>query len=276
MAGLLFGTSGIPESTWPKTTPEGIRRVSALGLDCLELAFVRGIYLNEAEARATAGVARNNGVRLSAHAPYFMNLNSTDPQKSRISQGILHRAARIANLCGAANLVFHAGFYMGRPPAGVYDVMKKAIGEVLEKLETDGNPITLRPEVSGKTSQFGTVEEVQHLTTDLPHVAPCVDFAHWHARSGGFNSYDEFDGLLREMEKRLGRAALDEMHIHVSGIEYGKGGERRHLPLRSSDLNYEDMLRAWRDNNIQGTVICESPNPEEDALLLKETYLKMT
>jgi deoxyribonuclease IV len=276
MTGLLFGTAGIPASTWPKTTSDGIRRVAALGLDCMELAFVHGVYLNEAEAKATTGVARNNGIRLSAHAPYFMNLNAHDPRKSRTGQGILHRAARIADLCGAANLVFHPGFYMGDPPAGVYKIIKTAMAEVLEKLTQEDNPITLRPEVSGKTTQFGTVDEVLRLTTDLAQVSPCIDFAHWHARGGAFNSFGEFNALLRDMEKTLGRAALDNMHIHVSGIEYGKGGERRHLPLQASDLHYEEILRALKEHNVQGMVICESPNPEEDALLLQETYHKMT
>ncbi len=100
-----------------------------------------------------------------------------------------------------------------------------------------------------------------------------MDFAHWHAR-GNFNSYGEFSGLLKEIEKKLGRAGLDNVHFHVSGIEYNKSGERRHLPLRASDLKYEELFRAFKDFDLKGTVICESPNPEEDALLRKEIYSK--
>jgi deoxyribonuclease-4 len=124
MAGLLFGTAGIPTSTYPQTTADGIRRVAALGLDCRELAFVRGVYLNKAEAGAVAGVARNNGVRLSAHAPYFLNFNAREDKKRRVSQGMLHNAARIAHLCGAKDVVFHPGFYMGDPPERAYDTIK--------------------------------------------------------------------------------------------------------------------------------------------------------
>jgi deoxyribonuclease IV len=275
MAGLLFGTSGIPLSTWPQTTPDGIRRIAALGLDCLELAFVHGVYLKEPEARAVAGVARNNGVVLSAHAPYYINLNARDDKKARMGQGTLHHAARIANLAGARSIVFHPGFYMGKPPADTLETMKEAIGTVLGKLEDEMNPIALRPEVSGKTAQFGTVDEVLSLTLAFPQVQPCVDFAHWHARYGAFNSYGEFTGLLKDIKKKLGPEALNNVHFHVSGIEYNQTGERRHLPLRASDLRYEEMLRAWKDFGLQGLVICESPNPEEDALLLKETYGKM-
>ena len=274
MAGLLFGTSGIPTSTHPPTTADGIRRIAALGLDYLELAFVHGVYLNKAEAGAVAGVARNNGVRLSAHAPYYLNFNPREEKKRHVSQGILHSAARISYLCEARSVVFHPGFYMGDPPEQVFQTVKKAIGEVLERMEEDENPITLRPEVSGKFVQFGTVDEIIRLTQELPQIAPCVDFAHWHAR-GNFNSYKEFSGLLKEIEKKLGRQALENVHFHVSGIEYNKCGERKHLPLRASDLKYEELLRAFKDHGLTGAVICESPNPEEDALLLKETYEKM-
>ena len=271
---MLFGTSGIPRSTYPPTTADGIRRVAALGLDCLELAFVHGVYLNKAEAGAVAGVARNNDVLLSAHAPYYLNFNPREDKKRRVSQGILHIAARISNLCNAQDVVFHPGFYMGDPPEQAFQTIKQAIGEVLKKLAEDDNHITLRPEVSGRFVQFGTVDEILRLTQELPGLAPCVDFAHWHAR-GNFNSYGEFTGLLKEMEKKLGRGTLDAVHFHVSGIEYNKAGEKKHLPLRASDLHYEELLRAFKDYDIQGKVICESPNPEEDALFLKDIYYKM-
>ena len=152
MAKLLFGTAGIPESTWPKETGEGIRRVAALGLDCMEVEFVQGVYLDEAHARAMAGIARNNKIRLSVHGPYFLNFNAHQRPKLHSSQGMLHKAARIANLCGASSIVFHPGFYLGDPPEQVYQTVKTAIGEVLDKLKADDNSITLRPETAGKPS----------------------------------------------------------------------------------------------------------------------------
>ena len=275
MSGLIFGTSGIPESTRPETTRDGIRRVATLGLQCMELAFVRGVYLREPEARAVAGVARNNHVQLSAHAPYYLNLNSADPEKLAATHKRILSAARIAHICGASGVVFHPGFYMGGRPETVYEKIRDELSGLLSKLEEDDNPILLLPEVSGKVSQFGTVDEILRLSAELPRTAPCLDFAHWHARSGNFNSYAEFEGLLRDMEKKLGRAAVENIHIHISGIEYGPRGERKHIPLRESDLRYEEMVRAWKDRGIGGRVICESPNREDDALFLQELYHKI-
>ena len=275
MATLLFGTAGIPQSTWPQETGEGIRRVAALGLDCMEIEFVHGVYLDEAHAKAVAGIARNNKIKLSVHAPYFLNFNARELPKLHSSQGTLHKAARIARLCGAENIVFHPGFYLGNPPEQVYDTIKNALEDVLGKLKADDNPITLRPESAGKPTQFGTIDEITRLSLELTNLAPCIDFAHWHARGGGNNSYEECSGLLAALKKDLGGTALTEMHIHLSGIEYGKHGEKKHLPLRSSDLKYEQLLRALKEHGASGTLICESPNREEDALLLKETYQKV-
>jgi deoxyribonuclease-4 len=275
MANLLFGTAGIPLSTRPQETGEGIRRVAALGLDCMEIEFVEGVYLDETHARAMAGIARNNNVRLSVHAPYYLNFNAHEKSKLHASQGLLYKAAKIANFCEAKSVVFHAGFYLGDPPEQAYQAIKASLQSVVEKMEEDGNPIMLRPESSGKPSQFGTIDEIASLSNELPGVSPCIDFAHWHARNGGNNTYEEFCGLLRDLKKQLGESALHDMHIHISGIEYGKSGEKKHLPLLASDMRYDDLLRALKDYKVSGTVICESPNREEDALLLKESYRKV-
>ena len=73
----------------------------------------------------------------------------------------------------------------------------------------------------------------------------------------------------------MGRNALDNMHIHISGIAYGKHGESKHLVLGESDFNYEELLRALKERGVSGVAICESPNLEEDALLLQQTYQEL-
>jgi deoxyribonuclease-4 len=275
MAGLIFGTGGIPHSARQQSTVSGIERLSELGLGCLELEFVRGVNMGEAAAREVAAAA-GNGIRLSAHAPYFINLNAREPEKIRASQERLLKTARIASLCGAKSIVFHAAFYLGDPPRETYRAVRKHLAEILDQLGREGNRVWLRPEVTGKPSQFGTITEILDLCAELDGLAPCIDFAHWHARTGRFNSYPEFVSVLTQIEERLGRSALDDMHIHISGIRYGGKGELSHLNLRDSDLEYAQLLRALKDHGAKGLVICESPNLEEDARLLKKTYEGLT
>ena len=271
MAGLLFGTAGIPHSTKLRSTVSGIERAAELGLGCMEIEFVQGVKMSETAAYQVAETAIRTGIKLSAHAPYFINFNAHEPEKIRASQERLLQAARIASLCGAKSVVFHAAFYLGDPPRETYDTVKKHLTEALNQLKSENNKVWIRPEIMGKVSQFGTIEEILDLCADLEGVAPGIDFAHWHARTGKFNSYPEFASILTQVKERLGRAALDNMHLHVSGIAYGKKGEINHLNLKESDLRYIELLQALRDYGAQGLVICESPSLEEDALLLQET-----
>ena len=272
MAELLFGTAGTPRSADTQTTIDGIRRIAELGLGCMEVEFVRGVKMGEAGARLVAEAAAREGVKLSAHAPYFINFNAHEPEKIRASQGRLLQTARIASLCGAQSVVLHTAFYLGDPPEKAYDTVKKYLGEVVHQLRQETNRVWIRPEITGKNSQFGTVEEIVNLCAELDGLAPCIDFAHWHARAGIFNSYREFVSILLQIKERLGRAALDDMHIHVTGIAYGKKGEIKHLNLQDSDLKYAELLKALKDYEVKGLLICESPNLEEDALLLQATY----
>ncbi len=272
MMELLFGTAGIPHSAETKTTISGIERIAELGLGCMEIEFVQGVRMGEQHARQIAEVATRESIRLSAHAPYFINFNAHELEKIRASQERLLQTARIASLCGAQSAVFHTAFYLGDPPGEAYNTVKKYLEEVMLQLRQENNRVWIRPEVMGKNSQFGTVEEILNLCIELEGLAPCIDFAHWHARTGVYNSYQEFASILLRIKERLCRAALDDIHIHVAGIRYGEKGEIKHLDLRDSDLQYLELLKALKDYEVKGLVICESPNLEDDALLLKAAY----
>ena len=272
MAELLFGTAGVPHSAQQPTTVSGIERIYELGLGCLELEFVQGVRMGETTAYQVAETAARTGIKLSAHAPYFINLNAREPEKIEKSKERILKTAHIASLCGAQSIVFHAAFYLGDPPRKTYQAVRKHLAEILDQLKGEHNEVWLRTEVTGKPSQFGTIEEILDLCSELEGLAPCLDFAHWHARTGESNSYPEFASVLNQVEQRLGRAALDNLHIHLSGIRYGQKGELSHLNLRDSDLKYPELLQALKDHDARGLIICESPNLEEDAQLLQTTY----
>ena len=82
----------------------------------------------------------------------------------------------------------------------------------------------------------------------------------------------EFSQVLDQVGEKLGREALDDLHLHVSGINYGEKGERNHLNLADSDFQYIELIQALKDHEAKGIVICESPNLEEDALMLQGVY----
>ncbi len=194
-------------------------------------------------------------------------------EKREASKKRIIDAAKRAYACGAFSVCFHAGFYQGRTPAEIYEIIKAELKDIVERLQQQSIDIWIRPETTGKATQFGTLEEIITLSNELEQIMPCIDFSHMHARSAGkLNSYEEFYNVLEILEKELGKKALKEMHVHVSGIEYSAKGERYHLNLKDSDFKYKELLKALKEFNCKGVVISESPNIEEDALLMKKCF----
>jgi len=132
----------------------------------------------------------------------------------------------------------------------------------------------LRVETMGKKTQFGSLEEILMLCQEIDGLLPCIDFSHIHARDGKANKYAEFQRILRKTEKKLGREALRKLHIHISGAAYTEKGEMKHIDLQDSDFRYDEWIQALQDMDVEGMVICESPNLERDALMLKNLYLQ--
>jgi deoxyribonuclease-4 len=272
---LRFGTAGTPISSPSRDSISGVERIHELGLHCMEVEFVRGVRMGAEAAEKVRQAAANNNVALSVHAPYYINLNSKEIDKVEASRKRILDSARIGAIFGARGVVFHPAFYHDDPSDMVYGIVKTHLWEMAAQIEEEGVNILLRPETTGKSSQFGTLTELLEMSAELEGVMPCYDFSHMHAREGALNSYEEFCGILDKVEDYLGREGLDDIHIHVSGIEYGPKGEKNHLVLEESDMDYHGLIRAWKEYDIRGTVICESPNLEGDALLLQGEYLSV-
>ena len=272
MENLLFGTAGVPRSSSEPHTIAGLARIKELGLGAMELEFVQGVRMGEALAKQVNQKRREQGLTLTVHAPYFINLNAHEPDKIEASKKRIYDSCRIGALCGATNVTFHAGFYLGDPPDQTYQTIKNNIKEIISRLNKDKIDIRLTPELTGKASQFGSLEELIGLAKELP-IGMCIDFSHLHARSAGrYNSYQEWVDVLKQIEKELGKSFLQNLHIHTSGIKYSAKGEREHLNLPESDLKYQDLLKALKEHDVSGILICESPNLEDDALLMKSYY----
>jgi len=270
---LRFGTAGIPISTPKRSTIDGIIHVRNLGLDAMELEFVRGVNLKPELAKKIKYVAKKHDVLLTAHAPYYINLNATEKAKVEASKKRIIQSAERLHEAGGWSVVFHAGYYLKQDPGKVYEKIKNELKDIVKNLGDRGIEVWIRPELTGKPTQFGDLKEVVKLSEEIELVLPTIDFAHAHARNKGkCNTAEEWREMLSFMEDRLGREALDNMHIHISGINYGEKGEKNHLNLQESDMNWEDLLRVLKEFRVKGVVISESPNIEGDAILMKKKY----
>jgi deoxyribonuclease-4 len=275
-----FGTVGSPAST-PKR-PGGsvgtIHNLSSEGLKAFELAWVRSVRISEEACERIKQAGEEANVALSVHAPYFINLNADEEEWPKNRKRLMD-AAHFGNLAGATDIIFHPGSYFGRPADEVLEVALPRLKGCVEELKAAGNTVTLRPETMGKSAMLGSLEDTLIMAKEISGVEPCVDFSHLHARSGdgSVNSYEEWTSALKAYKKALGAKSLKRLHCHLSGIEYGPKGERKHLMLSESDFNLEALIQALLDLNCAGRIVCESPEglQDVDALLIKETWERL-
>ena len=272
MHNLRFGTAGIPLSASGQNTMGGIAEVHRLGLEAMELEFVHSVNISPEGAKKVKAAKEENEIELTCHAPYYINLAAIEKEKLEASIGRLVKAARIACLCGARSVAVHPGFYLARDKSKVYLEIKNSLMQALETLRQEGVKITISPETMGKPTQFGSLEEILKLSSELDGIMPCLDFAHLHAREGKINSKKEFCSVLEQVEKKLGSRAIKDLHIQVSGINYTEKGEKSHAAFNDSDFDLPGFLSALKQFDAAGIVICESPAMEKDALLLKNEF----
>jgi deoxyribonuclease-4 len=266
---LLFGISGLPigDKTCKFNYASGIEYVKSIGLDAMELLFVRNVNVTDKNKHEVLAAKLKNNLYLSAHGSYYINLNASESVKQEESMERIFKGADALSEVQGRSLIFHSGYYLG----ATKDDTLKTIMKNLSRLPYKG--VDYRLETTGKKTQFGTLEELVSICKEIDTCKLCIDFSHIHARNcGSLKSYEDFAQILQYVFNELGKAALDDLHIHMGGINYNEKGERNHLPLSESDFNYIECLRALKDFHVKGCIIAEGPMVEKDALLLKNTY----
>ena len=274
-----FGTVGSPTGTpkKPGGSVGAIQFSKSIGLTALELGWVQSVRVTEATCAAIKAASSEHEVAVSVHAPYFINLNAEADEWPK-SRKRLMDAAHYGNLAGATDIIFHPGSYFGKPPAEVLGTAIPRLKDCVAELRRAGNPVTLRPETMGKSAMLGSLEDALAMSQATEGVLPCLDFAHLHARPGDgtMNTMEEWSRLLDSYARALGASALQRLHIHLSGIEYGPKGERAHLELKNADLDLKALFRALHNHGCAGRILCESPILEKDALKMKRSWARIS
>jgi deoxyribonuclease IV len=274
-----FGTVGSPTGTpkKPGGSVGAIQFSKSIGLTAFELGWVQSVRVSEETCLLIKQTADEQDVGISVHAPYFINLNANDDEWPK-SRKRLMDAAHYGNLAGATDIIFHPGSYFERPPEEVLKVAIPRLQGCVDELRKAGNPVTIRPETMGKSAMLGSASDTLEMANAIEGVEPCLDFAHLHARPGDgtMNTYEEWCRLLKAYQKKVGKAALKHLHIHLSGIEYGPKGEKNHLKLAEADLDLKALFRALNEFGCAGRILCESPIMEDDALNMKKAWIKVS
>ena len=278
--GPRFGPAGNSERFYDEgfsRTVDSFTWQQALELTAFEYPFGRGVRLSDQAATEIGAAAREAGVLISAHAPYYINLASPAADLLEKSQGYILNAARLLHLMGGERLVLH----VGSPGKRSRDEALKACADGLlvarERLISEGlASIRLCIETMGRPSVIGTLPEVLDLVQLDDSFLPCIDFAHLHAASGGsIQTQADFAAVLDQMEQALGLSRAQQMHAHFSHIEYGPKGELKHRIFADEGFGPDFALLAplLKQRSYQGILICESRGTmADDAALMRQMY----
>jgi len=267
MSDIKFGPGGLGSI---KDAVGNLERFAALGLRACEVEFVYGAYIKNREDAERIGVrARELGIVLSVHAPYFVNLNSKDKDKIKASRDRILKCCEVGSWMGAARVVFHPGFYSNPSSLAKKDSLeaKKLISEdvervageilkIMEVVEREGLGVEVCPEVMGKVNVFGSIDEVSALV-DKTGCGFCIDVAHVLARYGRY----EFERIEKAFPQK-------RWHVHFSGIDYGEKGERKHVATSVGD--WKVVLEWLKGLDKDVVLICEAPDPVGDVVEGKE------
>jgi len=273
---IRFGPAGIPLQCEGGSTLEGVRCCREIGLGAMEMEFVQGVRMNEKSAGEVRAAAKEHDVSLSSHAPYFVNLCSKEPERIENSKRHIITSARITSLAGGGITVFHPGFYQKLTPTEAFDSAKKVLKEIEETLKAEKVKIRLGAETVGKKSAFGGLDENIKLAQELEMVEPAIDFAHLHAR-GDFRIKSEADykAIFDRLENALGDY-VKRFHCHFSEINYSDKGELNHFPLgTNNEPPFKPFMKVLAENGYSGTVICETPRLDLDAMEMQKEYLRL-
>lgn len=269
--GDLFYQSG------GKSTAQAPAWLKNYGLDAYEYEAGNGISAGEASLRAVGDAAREHGILMSIHAPYYISLSGVEEEKRLKSITYIEKTLWAAELLGADTIVIHSGSAAKIPRDEAMRLSFDTLSRVAESVG-DSPTARLGIETMGKVNQLGTLDEVIEQCKISPIYTPVVDFGHLNARAIGnaFSTTDHYRRVFNEIAERLGDEHAMHLHCHFSKIEYTNAGEKKHLTFADSVFGpqFEPLAEAILLEKVCPRIICESAGTQaEDALWMKQQLM---
>jgi deoxyribonuclease-4 len=244
-----------------ESAEEAIDLLVSGGYDAAVIDFGDGFWMDWDYAHRLGGLAHRAGVALSVHAPLAAFLGHVEyrGRKHHMAIGMLDHTAGIAVACGAAPVVLHPGFLLGRERPQAIDAVVVQLTELRERLAPKGRAVPFGVEVMGRVHELGLLEDVIEICRRLDWVRPVLDFAHLHATSdGAFTSVGPFATALAAADRVL--APSVPFHIHFSDIAFANRNEKSHVSYGEGTLRAEPLAQALARQDRPATVIAESPD----------------
>ena len=258
-----------------KSTVDAPKWVKSIGLNAYEYEAGNGLSASPSVLSAIGREAKENGIKMSFHTPYFISLSGVIEEKRLNSINYIRQSLDAAKLLGAGTIVVHSGSAAKITRDEAMRLASDTLVKTLESVDTYGIKIGL--ETMGKINQLGTLDEVLELCRIDSAFVPVVDFGHLNARDlgGVFVTADDYLRVFDKIDRALGSDVALNLHCHFSKIEWTKSGEKKHLTFEDDIYGpeFEPLVDIIYKNNLSPTIICESAGTQsDDALNMMKYY----
>lgn len=277
---IKFGPSGNCKRFYDeghKSTLDAPKWCADQGLNVYEYSFGRGINIGDEKAQAIGDEGKKYGVEITVHAPYYINFANPSMDMVEKSFNYVLNSAFKAKVFGGNRIVFH--------PASVGKMERNdAVALAAERLNMLAALIVQNklddcyfcPETMGRINQIGDLQEIVEFCKLAEFYLPAIDFGHLNARThGSLKTEEDYEQLIKLVINELGFERASKMHVHFSKIEYGKGGEIRHLTFADQIYGPEflPLAKVIKKYGLSPVIICESDGTQaDDALTMKAMY----
>lgn len=271
------GTSDTFKAQGFKSSLDVPEYVIKAGLDCFEYQCGRGVNIGLEKATLLGQLAKEKGITLSLHAPYYISMSSVEEEKRLNSVKYILDSARAVNAMGGDRIIVHTGSCGKITREKALELAKDTMKLAIDALDNERlSHIHICPETMGKVNQLGTLYEVVELCKLDERLIPCIDFGHLNARDLGIlKTKSDFENILITLRDELGSYRFENFHSHFSKIEYTTGGEKRHLTFEDTVYgpDYEPLMDLVVKYNLSPVFICESAGTQDiDAKQMKDYY----
>ena len=174
------------------------------------------------------------------HAPYIINLaNTVKPETYELAERFLALELERAAACRSRVLILHPGAHVG---AGV----DAGIGQIIRGLNhilTPDTPVCIALEtMAGKGSEIGrSFEELARIydgVTCSDKLRVCFDTCHTSDR--GYDIIHDFDGVIEEFDRLIGKDQIAVFHINDSKNPAGAAKDR-HANIGFGQIGFEAL-----------------------------------
>ena len=280
--GIKFGAAGNSDSFYLegfKASEQMPAWLKNRGLDAYEYQCGNGVRCGAATAEKIRIAAKESGITLSVHSPYYINLATAEEDKRKGSIGYIMQTLELAKAFDADRIVVHSGALCKLSREEALENAKITLKAAMAEMKAAGlDGIHLCIETMGKINQLGDLDEVMELCRVDDSFLPCIDFGHLNARTfGGIKTKADYAEILDVMADKLGEDRAKVFHSHFSKIEYTTpGGEKKHLTFDDDVYGpiFEPLGELLYERGWAPHIICESAGTQaEDALTMKNSYL---